>query len=48
MTKQEKHELRSKIAKQLKQVQASLIFLSDEDLVNLEEQLRDTIEKAYS
>lgn len=48
MTKQEKHELRSRIAKQLKQVQASLSFMTEEDLVNLEEQLRETLLKAYS
>lgn len=48
MTKQEKHELRSKIAKQLKQVQASLTFMSEEDLVNLEEQLKKALEKAIS
>jgi hypothetical protein len=48
MTKQEKHELRVKIARQLKQVQSSLSFMTEEDLVNLEEQLKKALEKAIS
>lgn len=43
MTKQEKHELRSKIAKQLKQVQSNLQFLEEKDLVNLESYLKETL-----
>jgi hypothetical protein len=48
MTKQEKHELRVKIARQLKLVQSSLSFMTEEDLVNLEEQLKKALEKAIS
>lgn len=45
MTKEEKHELRLKIAKQLKQIQSALIFLSEEDLVNLQTELKNQLQR---
>jgi hypothetical protein len=45
MTKQEKHELRLKLSKQLKQVQATLIFADESDLVNLEAKLKELLQK---
>lgn len=43
MTKQERHELRMKIARQLKQTQALLTFVKDEDLVSLENKLQEIL-----
>jgi len=46
MTKQEKHELRVKTAKQLKQVLATLTFLSEKELLELSENLSKTLKSS--
>lgn len=48
MTNKEQHELRLKIAKQLKLAQASLTFLTEEDLVALEAHLKQILQKLVS
>lgn len=46
MTKQEKHELRIKIAKLLKSTNSQLNFVEEEDLVLLETTLREILTKS--